>query len=192
MVETVDEGLEFGIRALGGVSATEHRGHRPVVTDGVGAAGIEDSSGLQISVAAFNTDRMNGLEPKHVHAKGGVVVFIESVGASLEAAGFSLDRRIVDEVEEGAAAAKGGVFGLDDEGIDLIHVHLKGLLGRNDDGAIAALGVVGVVDEVVGVDSIDLVADLQAVGAAEVHGQGDGVVTIGIRTGHGIGAEVGV
>ena len=52
--------------------------------------------------------------------------------------------------------------------------------------------MIGEVSEIAAVHAINLVAHLQAVGAAEFHRESGGVVTIGIRTGHGVSAEVGV
>ena len=129
LVEALDESLEFGVGTGRAVGAAEHGGNAPVVANGVGAAGIEDFAGLGIGVAAFDADRMDRLQPEHVHAERCVVVFVERVGAPLISAVFAGNRRIIDQIEERAASFERYVLRLHDKRIDLIHVHLERFLG---------------------------------------------------------------
>ena len=109
------------------------------------------------------------------------MILVEPVRTAVVTAGFARKGRVVDEIQEGAAPGKGGVLGFDNQRVDLVHVQGEGLLGGNDDRAIPAQAIVGVVEVVAVVNAGHLVTDLQAVGAAEIHGQGAGVITVGVR-----------
>ena len=106
--------MEFGHRIGRGVAATEHRHHRPVIPDSIRTARVEGRAGGRIDIASFDADRVDRLQPEHVHAERGVVVFVQRVGAPVVSVGLAGERRVVDQIKEGAAARFGGVLGLDD------------------------------------------------------------------------------
>ena len=128
LVEALHESLEFGIGACRRVRTSEHGGDRPVITDGIRTARIEGLTGLRIGVATVDADRVDRLQPKHVHAQSGIMVFVQRIGTPLIATGFARNRRVIDQIEESAAPVEGGVLGLRDERIDLIHVDLERFL----------------------------------------------------------------
>ena len=182
LVEAADEGLEFRHGVGLGVAAAEHGCHRPVVPHRIGTAWIEGCTGFRVGVPALDADGMDRLKPEHIHTQVQVVIFVETVGTTVITAGFTGQSRVVDEIQEGAATVKGGVLRLDDKGIHLVHVQGEGLLGGDDDRAVPTQAIVGVVDVVAIVNPGHLVPDLQAVGAAEVHRQGPGVVPVRVRS----------
>ena len=192
VIEALDEGLEFGHRIGRGVAATEHRHHRPVIPDSIRTARVESRTGLRIDIASFDADRVDRLQPEHVHAERGVVVFVQRVGALVVSGRFPGQRRVVDQIKEGAAARFRGVLRLDNERVDLVHIQGEGFLWGDYDSAVPAQSVVSIVDVVAAVNACYFVANLQAVGAAEIYRQGAGVVAIRVRSRHRVGTEVGV